>query len=188
MKNIKQEIFAVDVVDIAIVSVSPVRRPTIRQLKAIPTILELWLTGDDHRARAEMMVMAKVGAELIIRNVASSSGRMSILGMLFGMLLALMVAIPLLHFRMFLLLSSAIPLHLRTFLTLRGGLLACLLLTALFLRFLHLVILPVIGMSRFRLFLPGLRLGFFLPRRFIFLFLFLCIYKRSASYQHRQDA
>ena len=44
MQKIKQEIFSIDVVDVAVVGVSPTLRPRIDELKSVAAVLKLWLT------------------------------------------------------------------------------------------------------------------------------------------------
>ncbi len=43
MQKIKQEIFSIDVVDVAVIGVSPVLRPRIHQLKRVAAVLKLRL-------------------------------------------------------------------------------------------------------------------------------------------------
>lgn len=128
------------------------------------------------------MVMPKIRAELVVRNSASAASRPSVLCVL------LRCSISILHFRMLLPLRSPVSLHFRMFLPLRRSLLMRLFLAALLILFLHLVILlgfRILWTRWLRFFLFGLRLGFFLLRRFVFLFFILRVHQRRATYQHR---
>ena len=69
--QVKEEIFAVDIVNVAIVGVCPLWRPGIDQHKCIATILKarpaLYNFGTLH---GEMMFAAELGAETIVGNTA----------------------------------------------------------------------------------------------------------------------
>jgi hypothetical protein len=44
IQKIKQEIFSIDVVDVAVIAVSPALRPRINELKSVAAVLKLRLT------------------------------------------------------------------------------------------------------------------------------------------------
>ena len=72
MTQIKQEILAIDVIDVAIIRVGPVPRPRIDQNKCITTIFKARLTLHDHwTLRSEGMASAKLRVEAIVGNVAA---------------------------------------------------------------------------------------------------------------------
>ena len=71
VKQVKQKILSIDVVDVAFVGVGPAHRPDIHELKAIAAILKLRLTLHNYGSCRESMAAAKVSVELVIGNVAA---------------------------------------------------------------------------------------------------------------------
>src|SRR5579863_9770645 len=163
VQQIKEEIFSVDVIDIAVVRVSPPYRPGIHELEGIAAVLKLRPAFNDYGLRSEGMAATEASPEFLVWNVSTSAGR---LGMrLFRMILAvrhrLLMGSFLSRLRLLLFLLFAHLLHL--FVLLRLGL----------------VLARRLGFIRF-----WGRFGFFLPRRFFFLrLLFLGIYRRRTSNQ-----
>lgn len=77
MHYVKQEVLTIDVIDVAVVVIRPVRRPRIDQLERVTAI-------DDHRLgnvydllplHVEAVLVAEVGAELIVRNASTAVSR-----------------------------------------------------------------------------------------------------------------
>src|SRR5580693_9131248 len=85
MQKIEEKIFSIDVVDIAIVGVSPVRRPDIDQFKTVAAILKLRTALHDHGFGVEGMAVAKMLAELVVRNARALAGGLRMIGGLFRM-------------------------------------------------------------------------------------------------------
>jgi hypothetical protein len=81
VQQIKEEIFPVDKVDVAIIRVSPAHRPRIHEFKAVAAILKLRLAGDDYGFRGESMAAAKVSAEFVVRNASALAGRLRVPGL-----------------------------------------------------------------------------------------------------------
>src|ERR1700741_1380471 len=76
MEQVIQEIVAIDIVNVAIVSVSPVFRPRIDEHKGIATIFKAQLTVHNHRTlRPERMASPKLCAKPIIGDAATPAGR-----------------------------------------------------------------------------------------------------------------
>src|SRR6266568_9204013 len=80
MKHIKQEIFAFDVVDVAIVGQQPFRGPGIQENKRITRVNKSGLIWDDcgrpnHSFDRKRVRSAKVGLELRIRNASALTCR-----------------------------------------------------------------------------------------------------------------
>src|SRR5579863_5998339 len=74
MQQVEQEVFSVDVVDIALVGVSPLSRPRVRNYEPIARILKARLAFDDHGPINHYRVLAaKVRLEVLIRNVTRFS-------------------------------------------------------------------------------------------------------------------
>lgn len=72
MEQIKQEIFAIDVVDVAIVGIGPVRGPRVHKDKRVAAVLESWLAVHDAwTLRPEGVASAKLSAKLVVRNMAA---------------------------------------------------------------------------------------------------------------------
>src|SRR5579863_9923427 len=72
MQQVEQEILAVDVVDVAVVSVSPASWPRIDEHKRVSAISEARLTLHDGRTlHHKRMTPAKVRMEFLVRNVAA---------------------------------------------------------------------------------------------------------------------
>src|SRR5271154_1470866 len=69
VKQIKEEVLSIDVVDVALVGVCPAYRPHIDQLKAVAAILKLWLARNDYRLRPESVAASEISVELVIRNM-----------------------------------------------------------------------------------------------------------------------
>src|ERR1700683_2606834 len=63
VEQVKQEVLSIDIVDVAVIRVSPAHRPRVNQLKAVTAILELRLPLHDHALRPEMMDVADVSPE-----------------------------------------------------------------------------------------------------------------------------
>jgi hypothetical protein len=83
VKQIKQKILSIDVIDVALVGIGPVRGPDIDELKTVAAILKLWLTLNNYRLCFEGMAVAKVSPELVIRNMAALSRRRGLSRLLF---------------------------------------------------------------------------------------------------------
>jgi hypothetical protein len=72
MKQIEQKIFAVYVVDVALIRVSPPRRPRVYDVEPVAAILEAPLAFDNSGLMDNKSVLApEIGAELVIRNAAA---------------------------------------------------------------------------------------------------------------------
>jgi hypothetical protein len=72
MKQVEQKIFAVYVVDVALIRVSPPGRPRIYDVEPVAAILEALLAFDNSGLMDNKSVLApEMGAELVIRNVAA---------------------------------------------------------------------------------------------------------------------
>ncbi len=72
MEQIKQEILAIDVIDVAIIRVSPIGWPNIDQRKRVSPVFKPRLTLHDHGTlRPECMASAKLRVEAIVGNVAA---------------------------------------------------------------------------------------------------------------------
>jgi len=72
MKQIEQKIFAVYVVDVALIRISPPRRPRVYDVEPVAAILEALLAFDNSGLMDNKSVLApEIGAELVIRNVAA---------------------------------------------------------------------------------------------------------------------
>ncbi len=74
VQQIEQEIFAVDVIDVAIVGVSPAYRPRVDELKAVAAVLKLRLARDDYGLGAEGVAAAEVRLEFIVGNAPTLAG------------------------------------------------------------------------------------------------------------------
>src|ERR1700722_2489584 len=96
MQHVEQEVFAIDVIDITLVAVSPARRPRVRDHEPVSAGLKARLAFDDHRPIDDDGVRApETGPELIVGNARALSTRLSMLHPLLRML----VVYPLLiHF------------------------------------------------------------------------------------------
>src|ERR1700722_271639 len=130
VNQIDQVVLSVDVVDVAIVGISPVRRPGIDQFKVIAAILKLRTTLNDYGSCIEVMFPAELGVESIVWNVSALA---SMIALHLRMLPLLIVVI--LHLRTLLRRLVAVALRLRTFLSLRLCPIAGLFLTALLILF-----------------------------------------------------
>src|SRR5580704_2289257 len=72
MHRAKQEISAVDVIDINHIGVRPTHGPGLNHHERIAAVLELWRASDDDWVtNREGMLPAKVGPETVIRNVSA---------------------------------------------------------------------------------------------------------------------
>ena len=75
MQGIDQEVFLVDVVDVAIVRIRPTRRPRIDEFKPVSRVLETWtILNQDDALHAERVIAAKVLAKSIVWNAHSALG------------------------------------------------------------------------------------------------------------------
>src|ERR1700758_63884 len=188
MEQVIQEIVAIDIVNVAIISVSPVFRPRIDEHKGIATIFKARLTVHDHRTlRPERMVSPKLCAKPIIGDAATPAGRPRVLLLLAGFLPTRFLPACFWPARFWLRRPCFLPrrlfplsLFLRMFLPVRSCRLGLILP-----RRLHFV-LPGFGPgfpTRLRL-LPG----FFLSG-FVFLgFFVLCVKDRGTRDQSRKDS
>jgi hypothetical protein len=71
MKQVEQEIFPVDVVDIAVVSVGPIRGPYVNNGERVAPVLETRLALSRSRAvQFKRVLAAELGAELVVGNAA----------------------------------------------------------------------------------------------------------------------
>ena len=69
MKQVEQEIFPVDVVDIAVVSVGPIRWPCVNNGERVASVFETWLALSRSRAaHFKRVLAAELGAELVVGN------------------------------------------------------------------------------------------------------------------------
>ena len=121
MEQIKQEILAVDVIDVAIIRVSPIGRPGIDQHKRVTAILEPRLTLYHHRPlRSERMTSAKLCVEAVVGNMTALAGRTRVPFLLF--LPPLLHLVPRLLFLLLLLLLRRLGLvRTRSFHLVRPG-------------------------------------------------------------------
>jgi hypothetical protein len=72
MTQVKQEVRSVDVVNVAVVAISPVARPRISNDEPISAELESRLTFHDYRlANDDRMLPAELRTEFVVRNPAS---------------------------------------------------------------------------------------------------------------------
>ena len=71
VQQIKEEIFSIDIVDVAVIRVSPARRPRIHKLETISAVLKLRPAPHNHGFCREGVAAAKVGAELVVGNVSA---------------------------------------------------------------------------------------------------------------------
>src|ERR1700722_3767947 len=162
MQQIKEEIFPIDVIDVALIRIRPPCRPCIDDGEGIATILKLWPSADNRRMiHNECMLAPKIGTEFIIWNAASTLICCMLVALL-GLFLFRRFAIVLLfHF----LVLFGFVLVVLFFLLLRLGLILT--------RRLHIILG---GPRRFRS-------GFFL-RRLGFFTLFLGIDRTGRAQQH----
>ena len=81
MQQVKEEIFSIDKIDVAVIRVSPAYGPDIHELKAVTAVLKLRPAFYDYSFCGEGMATAKAGAELLVWNVSASSGRLRVSGL-----------------------------------------------------------------------------------------------------------
>ena len=80
MTRIKQKILAIDVVNVAIVTVSPRWRPLICKHKCVAAVLEAWPAFYDlGPMHDEVMLSPELGAEPVLGNAASAAGIASLI-------------------------------------------------------------------------------------------------------------
>ena len=72
MRQIDQIILAIDVVDVAVVRVSPSRRLGVYQFESVAAVLKLRSPRHNYALRAEVMSPSKMRTELVIGNVSPS--------------------------------------------------------------------------------------------------------------------
>ena len=119
VKQIKEEVLSIDVIDVALVGVCPAYRPRIDQLKAIAAILKLWLARNDYRLCPEGVAASEMSVELVIWNMPAFARRVSMSLLLPRMILPF----------------ARVLCRLRMFLAVRHSLIVGLLLCALFVLF-----------------------------------------------------
>src|ERR1700730_1184998 len=69
MKQVEQEVFTVNVVDVVFVTVGPVRWPYVNNDERVAPVLETWLSLSCSRAvHFKRMLAAELGTELIVGN------------------------------------------------------------------------------------------------------------------------
>ena len=80
MTRIKQKILAIDVVNVAIVGVSPLWWPAINKNKRVAPVLEAWPAFYDlGPMHDEVMLSSELGAKAVLRNAASAGSIASLI-------------------------------------------------------------------------------------------------------------
>ena len=78
MEHVKQKVFIIHVVNVAIVIIRPVHRPGLREFKPISAVLEARFVIHNYRmADMEVMLATEVSAEFVVWN-ALTVGRLLI--------------------------------------------------------------------------------------------------------------
>src|SRR5579863_7100290 len=105
MQKVKQEVLPIDIVHVAIVRVSPVRRPWIDEHKRIASVHKAGLALYYGRALDnERVASSEVRAEPVVRDMATLAGRPRVSSILSGHLLPFLRLLARLFLVLFLLL------------------------------------------------------------------------------------
>lgn len=72
MQHVEEKILAVNVIDVAIVRISPPCRPWIDEFKGVATVLEARLAGYDYASGTKVVALTEVSMELFVGNVPSA--------------------------------------------------------------------------------------------------------------------
>ena len=75
VQQVKEEILSVDVIDVAVVAVSPACGPRVHKFETVTAVLKLGLPSHDHALCPEMMALTKVSVEFVVGDVSTLARR-----------------------------------------------------------------------------------------------------------------